>query len=49
MKRMECIQMKDLMNGLFMFLMAFTLTSCGDDTPASPDPTPTDEKGGSIF
>lgn len=45
MKRMECIQMKDLMNGLFMFLMAFTLTSCGDDTPASPDPTPTDEKG----
>lgn len=37
--------MKNLMNGLFMFLMAFTLTSCGDDTPASPDPTPTDEKG----
>ena len=45
MKRMECIKMKDLMNGLLVFLTAFTLASCGDDTPASPDPTPTPTDG----
>lgn len=42
---MECIKMKDLMNGLLVFLTAFTLASCGDDTPASPDPTPTPTDG----
>lgn len=37
--------MNGLVNGLLVFLTAFTLASCGDDTPASPDPTPTDDKG----
>lgn len=37
--------MKDLMNGLLVFLTAFTLASCGDDTPVSPDPTPTPTDG----
>lgn len=37
--------MNGLVNGLLVFLTAFTLASCGDDNPASPDPTPTDDKG----
>ena len=45
MKTMGCIRMKGLAGCLLVFLAAFALVSCGDDNPASPDPTPTDEKG----
>lgn len=45
MKIMGCIRMKGLAECLLVFLAAFALASCGDDNPASPDPTPTDEKG----
>lgn len=45
MKIMGCIRMKGLAGCLLVFLAAFALVSCGDDNPASPDPTPTDEKG----
>lgn len=42
---MKSIRMRGLAECLLVFLAAFALASCGDDTPASPDPTPTDEKG----
>lgn len=45
MKTMGCIRMRGLAGCLLVFLAAFALVSCGDDNPASPDPTPTDEKG----
>lgn len=45
MKTMGCIRMRGLAECLLVFLAAFALVSCGDDNPASPDPTPTDEKG----
>lgn len=45
MKTMGCIRMRGLARCLLVFLAAFALVSCGDDNPASPDPTPTDEKG----
>ena len=37
--------MRGLAGCLLVFLAAFALVSCGDDNHASPDPTPTDEKG----
>ena len=45
MKTMGCIRMRGLAGCLLVFLAAFALVSCGDDNHASPDPTPTDEKG----
>lgn len=45
MKTMGCIRMRGLAGCLLVFLAAFALVSCGDDNPASPAPTPTDEKG----
>ena len=45
MKRMECTQTKSWAARLLVFLTAFTLAACGDDTPASPDPTPADDNG----
>lgn len=45
MKTMGCIRMRGLAGCLLVFLAAFALVSCGDNNPASPDPTPTDEKG----
>ena len=45
MKTMGCIRMRGLAGCLLVFLAAFALVSCGDDNPASPDPTPMDEKG----
>lgn len=45
MKTMGCIRMRGLAGCLLVFLATFALVSCGDDNPASPDPTPTDEKG----
>ena len=45
MKTMGCIRMRGSAGCLLVFLAAFALVSCGDDNPASPDPTPTDEKG----
>lgn len=45
MKTMGCIRMRGLAGCLLVFLAAFALVSCGDDNPASPDPTPTYEKG----
>lgn len=45
MKKMGCIQQKNLAASLLVFVAALMLASCGDDSPSSTSPTHTGNKG----